>query len=54
MPKLEGLFDGISIRVPVVTGSKHASCEDMLLQIKGARKTSSGSGVPGVMFISAL
>ena len=41
-------------QMPVVTGSKHSSCEDMLLQLKGARKTSSGSGVPGVMFISAL
>jgi hypothetical protein len=41
-------------RMPVVTGSKHASCEKMLLQLKGVRKLSSGSGIAGVMFISAL
>lgn len=41
-------------QMPPFSGSKHASCTDMLLQLKGVRKLSSGSGVPGVMFISAL
>lgn len=41
-------------QMPPFSGSKHASCTDMLLQLKGARKLSLGSGLAGVMFISAL
>jgi len=39
-------------QMPLVPGSKHSSCSPMLLQIKGVRKTLSGSGIAGVMFIT--
>ena len=32
-------------QMPLFPGSKHASCSDMLLQVKGVRQTSSGSGI---------
>ncbi|MEK7721622.1 MAG: hypothetical protein AAB359_04460 [Elusimicrobiota bacterium] len=41
-------------QMPLVIGSKHSNCADMLLQIKGVRQTSPGSGIPGVMFVSTL
>lgn len=41
-------------RMPLETGSKHAGCADMLLQIEGVTRTPSGSGIPSVRFILAL
>jgi len=41
-------------QMPLVIGSKHSSCEKMLLQIKAVNKTYSGSVIPEVKFISAL
>lgn len=41
-------------QMPLEFGSKHASCADMLLQIKGAKPTTTGAGAVGVIFILAL
>lgn len=40
--------------MPLVFGSKHSSCEKMLLQLKGGTRTPSGSAIPAVRFVSSL
>ncbi|MDO8803369.1 MAG: hypothetical protein Q7R35_02965 [Elusimicrobiota bacterium] len=41
-------------QMPLEFGSKHSSCADMLLQIKGARQNTTSSSAVGVMFILAF
>ena len=41
-------------QMPLVIGSKHSSCEKMLLKIKAVNKTYSGAAIPEVRFISSL